>query len=95
MEGQTWDDVAGLVNADADIYRDVIQSCAQHVFKEAESLGLTKELREIATNAATISSDELVKIFDLEPHPLARQLVEIAADLTSRQFKFAAQHLNS
>jgi len=90
---ETWDDVARRVRDMTDSYQRVISSCSQEVFDEAEKLGLTKSLRKIAANAATISSVELVGIFDLDPHPLARQIVSVTADITVMQFTLAAQHL--
>lgn len=92
MDGETWDDVACQMRDAADNYRSVISSCSQEVFDEAGRLGLTQALREVAANAATISSDELMCTFNLEPHPLARQIISIAADTAVRQFRLVAQH---
>ncbi len=92
MDGETWDDVARKMTDAADTYRSVISSCSQEVFDEAGRLGLTKAMRKVAANAATISPDELVDIFDLEPHPLGGRIMSIAADITVRQFRLATQH---
>lgn len=93
MGGESWDDVARQVG-DADVaYRSAMRSCSQEVLDEAAKLGLTESLRLVAANAATISMEELLDIFDLEPHPLAKLIARIAAETTVMRFGHAAQLL--
>lgn len=94
MDNETWDDVTRQMRHATDTYRSVSPSYLREVFNEAERLGLTNAFRGVAANAATISSKELVSNFDLEPHPLAGQIVSMAAEVTVQQFRLAAQHLS-
>lgn len=95
MDDQSWADVIRQVSDAGDAYRDIDFSFGIEVIKLAKNLRITESLRVAVEKAATISQAELLSIFDLEPHPLAAQIENIAADVSVMQLKYAAKLLGS
>jgi len=93
VDGETWRDVADDVSKAAAGYKRIAASFVREVLDEATELGLTEWFRSAVADAATISSEEFINIFDLKPHPLATQIRKIAAYVCVMQFGRAARLL--
>lgn len=94
MDGQTWDDVALELGYHVDPYRSLTPSVVEEVLDTAADLKLTELVRRVVADVATISTDELKHIFDLEPHPLGELIERMAADVAIARFKHAARLLS-
>jgi hypothetical protein len=95
-EGRTWEEVADEVSRDAENYQIPSLSFAlvREAIAEGEKLGLGIPLRRAVKEAASISLEELLKIFDLEPHPLGSKICMAAAKAAKERFDLAARILN-
>jgi len=94
VDDKTWCDVADDVSKAVAAYRRLAASFVQEVLDEAAELGLTELLRSAVADAATISTEEFINLFDLKPHPLAMQISKIAADVCVMQFRYTARLLS-
>lgn len=97
LPGQTWDDVADELVETADAYNDIAASSVEEeeVIDEADKLNLMESFRLTLKKAATISREEFRRLFDLQPHPLAKQIADIATNAAIERFRYASELLSS
>lgn len=95
LPGQTWDDVADELVKTTDTYNDIAASSVEEVIDEADKLNLMESFRLALEKAATISREEFRRLFDLQPHPLAKQIADIAANAAMERFRYTSELLPS
>lgn len=93
QDGETWEQVTEDLRDTVDQYGEVGHSWLLEVIDEADRLELVEAFRLAVADAATISTTALVRLFDLNPHPLAKRIGKMAAEVAVMQFKNAARLL--
>jgi hypothetical protein len=91
VDGQSWYDVGSEIHEQVQEYRETSGPWISEVISFAAQVGLLDRMKDHLAASAQLTRNQLLSIFDLQPHPLASLVTQLAADAAARRFREAAE----